>query len=368
MKAMKKIMVMLLCAAMLLAFAACGNESTTEPQQTAAQPSEQPGDTAAPETSEAPETPETEAPELSEEEAWKLEPAYGQTLYYWVADSCVSAPIVADELGYYEEAGLTVEGFKGDSDVEALGTATAHVAVGHIAKQLVPATNGVDLVFVGGAHKGCKSLYVLGDSQFESTADLKGQKIAVPNGIGNSDYNITARLLDADGIDPLKDVSLVQVDNGACVAAMQNGELGAALLGDTYAYDMLKNGTLRKVRSMLDEDLDQICCVIGMNGTFVKENPITAKKLASCVRKALKWMNENPEEATQMLLDLGLSSGEFEKNLEINKSLHFGLDDDYAQAELKDLIDDYLRIGLITSDMDADEIMDMVWMPTGSAD
>ena len=78
-------------------------------------------------------------------------------------------------------------------------------AVGHIATMLVPITNGVDLTFVGGAHIGCKSLYVLADSEYNSTEDLKGTKISVPNGIGASDYNITCLLLDADGINPQTD-------------------------------------------------------------------------------------------------------------------------------------------------------------------
>ena len=73
---------------------------------------------------------------------------------------------------------------------------------------LVPATNDVDLTFVGGAHIGCKSLYVLADSEYNTTEDLKGTSISVPNGIGASDYNITCLLLDADGINPQTDVNL----------------------------------------------------------------------------------------------------------------------------------------------------------------
>ena len=132
----------------------------------------------------------------------EAEPAYGDPILYYMSDGCTSGPTVADYLGYYEEAGLTAEGFKGSSYTEALGTNQAQVAVGHIATMLVPATNDVDLTFVGGAHIGCKSLYVLADSEYNTTEDLKGTSISVPNGIGASDYNITCLLLDADGINP----------------------------------------------------------------------------------------------------------------------------------------------------------------------
>lgn len=52
----------------------------------------------------------TESEELSEEEAWKLEPAYGETIIITGgAANCVSAVFVADELGFIEEEGLKVE-------------------------------------------------------------------------------------------------------------------------------------------------------------------------------------------------------------------------------------------------------------------
>ena len=196
-------------------------------------------------------------PTAEELEAMKKEPAYGKPVRYWMSDGCTSGPNVANLLGYYEEAGLTAEGVKGTSYTEALGTGAAEVAVGHIATMLVPSTNGVDLTFVGGAHIGCKSLYVLADSEYKTTEDLKGTRISTPNGIGASDYNITSLLLDADGINPQKDVELTPVETSACVTAMENGEISAALLSDTFAYKLVQDGKLRCVRSLLDADFQE---------------------------------------------------------------------------------------------------------------
>ena len=193
MKTFKRLLCLVLCFGLIFAMAACGGDEEAEQNE---QQNE-----------------ENNNEELTEEEAWKLEPAYGETLVYYLGDGCTSGPLVADLLGYYEEAGLKVEGYKGTSYTEALGANAAQIAVGHIATMLVPCSNNVDLTFVGGAHIGCKSLYVMADSPYQTTEDLKGLKIATPNGIGASDYNITARLLDADGINPLEDVSLVQVES-----------------------------------------------------------------------------------------------------------------------------------------------------------
>ena len=303
-------------------------------------------------------------PTAEELEAMKKEPAYGRPIHYFMSDGCTSGPTMADHLGYYKEAGLTAEGVKGSSDVEALGTDQVDVATGMMAKMLVPITNGVDITFVGGAHIGCKSLYVLADSDYNTTADLKGQKISAPNGIGKSDYNITALLLDADGIDYSKDVELVQVSADACVIAMENGEIASALLSDTFAYSMVKDGKLKCIRSQLDSDFaNRTCCVMAMNGTFVKENPTIAKKVAQAVQKAHSWMRDNSEEATKVLMEMGWNGGNYEMNIMINNSLQFGLSDEFTGETLKDFIERYIRLGLITSMDNADEVLKLAWTP-----
>ena len=352
MNRLKRLLSLGLCTAMLLTLMACqkdeGQKENNNDQQ-----QEQQND-------------QDNSSGGSEQEAWEKEPAYGETIYYYMADGCTSGPLVADLLGYYEEAGLKAEGYKGTSYTEALGANAVQVAVGHIATMLVPCTNNVDLTFVGGAHIGCKTLYVLADSEYETTADLKGKKISVPNGIGASDYNITARLFDKDGINPLEDVELMQVETSACLPAMESGEIAAALLSDTYAYNLVKEGKLRVVRSLLDEDFQtEPCCIIAMNRSFVEENPITAQKISDCVKKAHDWMRENPEEATQLLIDEGLNSDDFDMNVELNQSLQFGPTNAFTGAGLEKIVDDYIRLGLITSTDDVAKVMAAAWHPLG---
>ncbi len=301
-------------------------------------------------------------------EAWKKEPRYNDTLRYFISDGCTAGVVVADKKGFYAKEGLKVEGFKGKSDVEALGLGKADVAIGHISKQLVPAVNGTDLVFVGGAHRlsGCKTLVVPANSPIKYIEDLKGKRISCPNGRGASDFNITARLLDAYGIDPLHDVEIKVIENSASVPAMERGDVDCAILGESFVYDMVREGRLRKVNSKDGMSTNQICCAITMNGTFVKENPITAGKMARAIRNALDWMRENPEEATDFLLKEGLNSGSREKNIELNALMSFGMYSNImTEGELRAIANDYVRIGLIVTESDAGRIMDRVWRPLG---
>lgn len=349
----KRLVSVLLCAAMVLSMAACGSSSKNE---------EKKDDT------------QTETTvDTSDEEAWKKEEAYGKTLKYWVGDSCTSACGVAEAKGFFKDEGLDVEGFKGDSDIEAIGTGQADIAIGHIAKAAVPITNGVNVTFVGGAHllKGCKAIYVKADSDIQNYDDLKGKTISTPNGIAASDYNITARLMLEAGINPLKDVTLKAVDKEACVAAMDNGEIDAALLGDSYGYKLVNQGILKKIDSKDGDSRNELCCIIMMNRDFIKKNPITASKLASAVKKALKWMGENPEETTDLLMELGLEGDDREQNLALNKDMEFGLlnfDEQYVTDQMRGIVEDYIEVGLITAMDDTDEVMDLLWNPIGSAE
>ena len=368
-----------LALSMVLSLAACGGAGSTAPAAPAAESAAPAVESAAPEAStpaeaESASVESTAAKATSkyDEEAWKQEPAYGQTLHYWIGASCTSATNLAEHLGYFAEEGLTVEGFKGESDIEAVGTDQVQIAIGHIAKATVPATNGVNIQFVGAAHllKGCKAIYVLADSPYQCYEDLKGQAISVPNGIGASDYNITARLLIECGLNPLEDVTLTPVEVDACVAAMENGEIAAALLSESFGYPLVEQGILRKIDSKSGDSQNELCCIIMMNKDFVAKNPITSEKLASCVKRALKYMGEYPEETTKTLMELGLNPADkYDMNLELNKAMEFGMQsDEYATEQMKSIVKDYIEVGLITATDDADAVIESLWHPLGSAE
>ena len=176
MKSMKKILCLLLCLVMTFSLAACSKDEGTQPDDSKNNEEQQKSEENKPDE-QKPEDNKDNA-DLSEEEAMKLEPAYGTELHYMMGSGCTAGPAVADLKGYYEELGLNVKGVKAESDVEALGTGQVEINVGHIAKQFVPATNGVDIVFVGGAHSGCKTLFVLADSPYQTLEDLKGTKVS----------------------------------------------------------------------------------------------------------------------------------------------------------------------------------------------
>lgn len=372
---MKKILSIALCTALAFSIAGCGakGDSTgaksSANTEVASKSSTEVSSVKSSTVSKASGNTSSAVGTNTDDEAWKKEPAYGKTIKYFTGDGCTAAVNVAEELGYYKEQGLTVEGFKGESDIEAIGTNQVQIAIGHIAKAMVPATNGVNLCFVGGAHllTGCKAMYVLDESDYKNYDDLKGKNISAPSGIGTADYNISARLFIEAGIDPLKDVKIMQVEKDACVAAMKNGEIAAALLPESFGYPLVKQGILRKIDSANGNSRNEICCIVMMNKDFIKENPITSAKMASAVKKALKWMGDNPEDCTKLLMKIGLNGNDYDMNLELNKLMEFGgQSDDYTTDQMKGIVDGYIKAKLITATDDADLVYNSIWHPIGT--
>lgn len=306
-----------------------------------------------------------EMTEEEEEAAWKEEPAYGTTIKVgYNGGGCLGGFGIALANGFYEKEGLEVEIVSMTSATDALGTGQVDVAGDHIATLLVPTVNGVNMTFTTASQTGCKSLYVLADSDIKSTTDLVGKTIAVPDGIGMSDQNITMRYLSKDGIDPQKDVNYKVVTNDAIVQALQNGEVQAGNLSDQFAAPFVEDGTLRYIRSITwDEDFSkEPCCVHAINSDFLEQNPITSKKLTRAFREACLWIEDNKEEATDILLENNWASGDRDLVLRMMESWNFGITDEDCENALKDVLNDYKSFELLEFD-NTQETLDQVWAP-----
>jgi NitT/TauT family transport system substrate-binding protein len=347
----KKLISMMLVLGMTASFAVgCANQNTQETNE------------------EVSATINVDYSQMSEEElqaAWEQEPAYGETLTLgYNGGLCLGAFGVAQEKGFYEEQGLKTEIISVNSVIDALGTGQIVAGGDHIATTLVPAVNGVNMTFTRGANTGCKSLYALADSEVEKTADLVGQTVAVADGIGASDQNISMRFFNKDGVD-VNDIKWKVVDNSAVILALQNGEIQAATLSDQFAKKFLEDGTLKVIRSLTyDEDFSQeTCCVHAINSDFLKENPITSYKLNLAHENASNWIEDNKEEFVDILLDNSWASGEADFLVSMAKDYSFRITDDATEVTLENILNDYKKFGTIDSSVDTETALNKLWVP-----
>ena len=115
-----------------------------------------------------------------------------------------------------------------------------------------------------------------------------------------------------------------------------------------------------------DEDFtDEPCCVTVMNKDFIKENPLMAKYICKAIYRAQEYIGNNVEEITQAQIDEGLFTGGLAKLTECMESYQWGkvIDDEFTERALREIVEDYIRIGLLTTMKDADKVMEKVWMP-----
>jgi NitT/TauT family transport system substrate-binding protein len=303
--------------------------------------------------------------EQEEEEAWKKEPAYGKTLNLgYTGGLCLGALGLGLSNGFYQDEGLDVTIVNMSSTTDALGSGKVDVAGDHIATLLVPATNGVKLTMAHAAHTGCKSLYVLTSSDIQKTSDLVGKTVGLPDGIGNSDQNISMRYFNKDGVD-INSINWKAVTSDAVVQALQSGEIQAANISDQFAYPFVADGTLRAIRSITtDEDFkNEPCCVVTFNSDFFQQNPVTAKKFVRAFSKASQWAQDNKEEFVDILFENSWSSGDKDVALDLANKYNFVVTDSITETALRDIITDYKKFGVIESQDDVDTILKNVWAP-----
>lgn len=295
------------------------------------------------------------------------EPRYNDTVKIgYSGDLCLGAPNIANINGYFEDKGIDVEFVNTQNPKDALGTGKLDALTGEFAAMVVPATNGLDIVFSTSSHSGCKSLYVLNDSEITKTSELANKSVAVTNGIGNSGHNTALRFFNHDGVDPIT-ITFKPVNSAAVIQALEKGEIDSVVLDDQFAYQFVESGKIRSIRSMTDdEDFGaEVCCVTAFNRKFADENPELTKLVAEAIEEANNYMAENPEDSTQILYDNNLASGDYDAGLSLMKSYDYSINNDEGEKTLRSIFDDYKNIGLINTDLSTDELMAKFWRPLG---
>lgn len=281
---------------------------------------------------------------------------------------CQAAIAVAHLHGYFEDEGLQTEltrtgGIAENRDAIALGQ--LDTSVGMIAAWLKPVTAGVDIRFTVGLHTGCTSAFVLADSDI--TEFEAGQNVAISGGIGGVNHNIAYRFIEHDGFAP-EDFTWRDYAADQLLLILQQGEADVAIIGDQLAEQWVADGTLRRIRSLHeDEDfVDESCCVLGIRGQFLDENPITSEKITRAVYKASQWIGESTEnklETVQLLFEHDYISGSEEYALSLYELFEFGLSNEQTEKTLFATVDEYQKLGIIDADLDPEVVKEQIWHP-----
>ncbi len=110
------------------------------------------------------------------------------------------------------------------------------------------------------------------DSPIKTIADLKGKTVGI-NVIGGGTYGPFAMLLEKNGVDPAKDIKLVEVGFAVSEDALRQGRVDAVNMNQPFAARAEAKGGTRKLFSLSEAMPNIVHILEACRADFVDKNP-----------------------------------------------------------------------------------------------
>ena len=181
----------------------------------------------------------------------------------------------------------------GDVDLGLMGSSPATIASSE------PVVQDVDLavVWVHDVIGDAESL-VVKDPSITDISGLKGKKIAVPFS-STAHYSLLQALTEA-GIDPNKDVEVINLDPEKMPAAWQGDQIDAAWVWDPVQSQLLEDGGERILSSADTAEAGRPTFDLGTaSREFIAANPEFLTQWAKAQDYAVKLIQDDPETAAE---------------------------------------------------------------------
>lgn len=193
---------------------------------------------------------------------------------------------------------------KGDVDIALIPANLAAVLYGRTEGKVgVKAINTLGVLYIVEA----------GDS-IHSVGDLKGKTICA-TGKGTTPEYALKTVLTAAGMDPEKDVTIEYKSEATeAAAALAAGQATVAMLPQPFVTAALAQNEGLRVALSLTEAWDQVMTdgsalvtgVVAVRRDFAQSNPEALEAFMEAYRASTAFVNENPEEASEWIADLGI--------------------------------------------------------------
>lgn len=218
--------------------------------------------------------------------------------------------MVAIEREIWKKQGLNVE-FKSFPTSSAR---MAAVAAGEVDFASTGAISAISLMAAGDRSWyliGTQDVYsgqegIVANEKIKTLADLKGKKLALP--FSSSSHVIVYDLLKQVGLNPGKDVQLINMSGDNMLSAFTNGEIDAACIWVPTFTKLLEV----KGAHVLGRDTDTQHYkkygfttgpdVLVLRKKFVEEYPEAAKKVVAGYFEAANWIAANQKDAVPLLV------------------------------------------------------------------
>ncbi len=217
---------------------------------------------------------------------------------------------VAEENGFFEEEGLEVEwALYDDGPVAFQGMHGGDSQFCLLSQEpvLKAQQEGLESTFIYTVLD--TRLYgFVSAPEIEEVKDLKGKAIFAGMQ-GSAPYSFVSSILKEAGLDPEKDVTFVNMDYGASMAALAAGQIQASYINTDNRVEVKQMEVNNLVDTANPEDAEKYLKsdifpgeIICATTKFVEENPETVQAFVNAVSKATEWMDEHTGEEIAKLI------------------------------------------------------------------
>ena len=212
--------------------------------------------------------------------------------------------LVANDRGFFQKEGLTVEPIRINSaptTYQALISGDVHAAAGAPTGLLPSHLQGADIVALGSWDNLVPYVWVTRE-KIANIRELRGKKVGV-NRAGSKPWLIIQVLLQDGGLDPSKDLQLLQMGGGSQerVGALMRGGIDATLADAMFEPIMKKRG----FNVLRGNPTPFMNAPIAVKRSYLAAQRSTVKKFVKAFADATRYIIENREGTmrplTQML-------------------------------------------------------------------
>lgn len=211
--------------------------------------------------------------------------------------------LVASDKGFFQREGLTIEPIRINSaptTYQALISDDVHAAVGAPTGLLPSHAQGADVVAVGSWDNLVPYVWVTRD-KITDIRELRGKKVGV-NRAGSKPWLIIHVLLQDAGLDPVKDLTLLQMGGGSQerVAALMRGGIDATLADALLEPIMVKRGFF----VLRGRPTPFMNAPIAVKRSYLAGQRSTLKKFVKAFADATRYLVENRDGTMRPLTQL----------------------------------------------------------------
>ena len=285
-------------------------------------------------------------------------------------DICAAPLYAAYHQGFFDDAGLKVtlaRTQQTEDTKDGVGAGKYIGAPGIFFSWLEPIYNGLNARLTAGLHAGCLRLVVGKDSPYQKLADLKGATIGVPS-LSSSAFAYFAIGLSEAGINVNPDggdITWRTIDADSLGTALTDGQVDAVMGSDPGPLLPVFKGTARE---LANNDPEEFCCSVALNGDFVRQRPKEAKALTEAWLKGSAYVPDHIEEIAKIEVDNDYVAADQDVVVRVLKTYGFKASASRFRAAIEPGIEKFKGTGFISSDVSARKLTDTVVADLGIKD